>query len=319
MWETKKLADLKTVPNGFGRVGVFLGGRSRERTISLRSGEAIYEALIGAGVDALKIDTGKEYRPLLKRNPVDVAFLALHGKGGEDGKIQRVLERLRIPYVGSDAKGSLMAFDKARAKSLFQNSGIPTPKYSIVTVRNWKKAVRDWAPPFVIKPTEEGSSIGVDFIERKGDAARKVVAGLKRYPRLIIEEKIMGREFTVGILGDEALPVIELRPKRKFYDFKAKYTKGMTDYLIPAPIDEMLAQELQEHALQAHRALGLRDMSRVDFIVDEDRGPFVLEVNSIPGFTETSLLPKAARHRGIDFTALCLCLLQFAAKRKNRI
>lgn len=312
------LTEPKVSINGFGRVGVFLGGESRERGISLRSGEAIYQALIGAGVAAFKIDTGKEYRRGLKRNPVDLAFLALHGKGGEDGKIQSVLERLNIPYVGSDARGSLMAFDKVRAKLLFRKNGIPTPKYSIVTTRNWKKMIRHWVPPFVIKPTREGSSIGVQFVERKGDLVRKVVSSLKCYPQLLIEEKIVGREFTVGILGEEALPVIELRSKRKFYDFKAKYTKGLTDYLIPAPIDKALAQQLQKLALEAHRALNLRDMSRVDFMVDKEHQAFVLEVNSIPGFTETSLLPKAARERGIDFTALCLRLLEFAAKRSSR-
>ncbi len=303
--------------NKFGRVGVFLGGRSHERPISLKSGKAVFQALKNAGLDVVMIDTANGFHSKLKRKPIDLAFLALHGVGGEDGAIQKVLNRNRIPYVGSDPKSSASAFDKAQAKRLFLRLGIPTPQYDVLTRKNWKQKLKQWDPPYVIKPVNEGSSIGIFFVDRKGAEGRKVQSSLKRYSRLLIERKIDGREFTIGILGKKALPVIELKPKRKFYDYKAKYTKGMTEYLIPAPISQSLTAKLKAIALKAHQTLGLRDLSRVDFKVDSSGNPFVLEINSIPGFTETSLLPKAAKEVGLDFTGLCLNLLEMAYCRSK--
>jgi len=294
-----------------------LGGRSHERPISLRSGKAVYQALKSAGLDVVMIDTANGFRSKLKREPIDLAFLALHGVGGEDGAIQKILNRSRIPYVGSNPKSSALAFDKAQAKRLFLRFGIPTPHYDVLTRKNWKQTLKQWNPPYVIKPVNEGSSIGVFFVQRKGSESRKIQSSFKRYPRLLIEKEINGREFTVGILGNRALPVIELKPKRKFYDYKAKYTKGLTEYLIPAPISKDLSSKLRAIALKAHRALGLRDLSRVDFKVDVSENPFVLEVNSIPGFTGTSLLPKAAKQVGLDFTELCLSLLGMAHSRSK--
>lgn len=302
----------------FGRVGIFLGGKSHERPVSLRSGKAVYQALKNAGLDVVMIDTANGFRSKIKQEPINLAFLALHGVGGEDGAIQKVLIRERIPYVGSNPKASALAFDKARAKSLFRRFGIPTPPYDVVDRKNWRQKIRKWSPPYVVKPVNEGSSIGIFFVEGKSNAAKKIQSSLRCYPRLLIEKKIEGREFTVGILGNEALPVIELRPKRKFYDYKAKYTKGLTDYLVPAPIDPELAGRLQSIAIRVHQLLGLRDLSRVDFKVDLKGNPFVLEINSIPGFTETSLLPKAAKQMGLDFTALCFRLLQMAQVRQGR-
>ena len=302
-----------------GKVAVFLGGRSRERVISLKSGQAVACALREAGLDVVTIDTANGFRSELKRTPIDIAFLALHGSGGEDGTIQGILNEEHVSYVGSDPEASALAFDKARSKELFERSGILTPPFDVITRSNWKKILELWKPPYVVKPVNEGSSIGIFFVEGARGALRRIEFHLKRYGRLLIEEKIDGREFTVGILGEEALPVIELRPKRKFYDFKAKYTKGLTDYLVPAPISHEMAQRLQSIALQAHSALGLRDMSRADFKVDEHGNPFILEVNSIPGFTETSLLPKAAEFIGISFTELCLRLVELARRRKDLI
>ena len=305
----------------FGKIGVFLGGRSRERVISLRSGKAVYQALKNAGLDVVMIDTANGFRSRSNRRTIDLAFLALHGAGGEDGTVQKILNRARIPYVGSDPRASALAFDKARAKNLFRRAQIPTPPYEVVTRKNWRQKIQKWKAPFVVKPVCEGSSIGVFFVEKEKNAgtAKKILSSLKQYPRLLIEKKIEGREFTVGILGDSALPVIELRPKRKFYDYRAKYTKGLTEYLVPAPISEALAQRLQSIAVRAHQLLGLRDLSRVDFKVDASERPFVLEVNSIPGFTETSLLPKAAREMGFDFTRLCLHLLEMVHKRQTAL
>ncbi len=301
----------------FGRVGVFLGGKSCERPISLRSGKAVYQALKSAGLDVVMIDTANGFHSKIRRGSIDLAFLALHGNGGEDGTIQKILNRNQIPYAGSGPQASALAFDKSRAKRLFKRFQIPTPLYDVLTRKNWKQKLRKWNPPYVVKPVSEGSSIGVFFVDRKDRGDEKIQSSLKRYPRLLIEEKIEGREFTVGILGEKALPVIELKPTCKFYDYKAKYTKGLTKYLVPAPVSRDLTYRLQLIALRAHQALGLRDLSRVDFKVDSNNHPFVLEVNSIPGFTETSLLPKAASEAGLDFTQLCLMLLNMAYMRNK--
>lgn len=305
-------------PSGFGTVGVFLGGRSRERAISLRSGRAVCAALNTSGVKAVPLDPAKGLAVQLRRFPIDLAFIALHGRGGEDGEIQSVLESRGIAFVGSDSEAGELAFDKVRAKSAFESFGIPTPSHSVLNGRNWDEVLQKWRPPFVVKPVDEGSSIGVAMIEQWTRSNRgKIKRYLARYGELLVEQKIEGREFTVGILGHEALPVIELKPKRAFYDYRAKYTKGLTDYLVPAPISASLTRTLQALALKAHHALGLRDLSRVDILVDRQSNPFVLEANSIPGFTETSLLPKAARCAGLGFEDLCLKLLTFAAERKK--
>lgn len=300
----------------FGRIGVFLGGRSKERPISIKSGTAVYEALLSGGHDVVSIDTANGFRSSLKRRPIDIAFLALHGRGGEDGTIQKMLNELGIPYTGSGPEASRRAFNKEITKRILKRSGIPTPDYAVLTRNNWKKIIQQWKPPFVIKPVQEGSSIGIFFVERKNQGLKKIQAELNVYGKLLIERKIEGREFTVGILGNQTLPVIELKPKRKFYDFKAKYTKGLTDYLVPAPIDDHLRLKLQKMAYLTHQTLGLCDLSRVDIKADKNGRLYVLEANSIPGFTETSLLPKAARCAGLDFEHLCLYLLD-QAKRKR--
>lgn len=299
-----------------GRIGVFLGGSSRERSISLRSGRAIYGALKCAGFRVSKIDTINGLHHTLKAKKINFAFPALHGAGGEDGTIQRICAQYRIPYVGSDPKASLLAFDKLKAKRLFVRYQIPTPRFQVVTRKNFKNLLARWQPPYVLKPLREGSSIDVVMVERGRLACDRIRSLLKKYARVLIEEKIEGREFTVSVLGDKALPVIEIRPKRAFYDFKAKYTKGLTDYLVPAPIPQRLTERLQTIATQVHVQLGLKDLSRVDFMVDQVGNAFVLEVNSIPGFTETSLLPKAAKQAGLDFTSLCTCLLELAYARQ---
>ncbi len=302
----------------FGRIGVFLGGNSRERPISLKSGKAVYEALVNAGQNPVLIDTANGFRSKLEDKLIDVAFLALHGTGGEDGTIQKILGRYRIPYTGSGPKASESAFNKERAKRILKRSSIPTPDYEVMNKHNWREVIRRWEPPYVVKPLKEGSSIGIFFVERKNSGLTKIKSGLTRYGRLMVERKIEGREFTVGILGDRALPVVELKPKRRFYDFKAKYTKGLTEYLAPAPITDNLKTRLQKMALKTHRALGLNDFSRVDFKVDRDQNLYVLEANSIPGFTETSLLPKAAQCAGLDFEGLCLYLLDQAVQGKRK-
>lgn len=302
----------------FGRIGVFLGGTSKERPISLKSGTAVYEALIQAGQDAVLIDTANGFRSELKQKTIDIAFLALHGAGGEDGSIQKILDRFHIPYTGSGPEASGRAFNKGVTKRILKRAHILTPDYEMIDQKNWRRALNRWQPPYVVKPLQEGSSIGIFFVDRKNSNLDKIKSGLGQYGRMMLERKIEGREFTVGILGSRALPVIELRPKRQFYDFKAKYTKGLTEYLVPAPISGHVTKQLQKAALKTHEALGLQGFSRVDFKMDHEGRSYVLEANSIPGFTETSLLPKAARCVGLKFQDLCLYLLEQALSKQKK-
>lgn len=298
------------------RIAVVCGGNSSERKISLRSGKAVHQAFKRLGLTSIRIDpsragfTGK----LLS---VDAAFLTLHGKGGEDGAIQKVLDRYKVPYIGSDSAKSRLAFDKSSAKKAFVRSGIPTADYALVTLSNWKKRLGSMKPPLFLKPPKEGSSIGAFPVEDLAKSAVKIKQALHQYGVLMAERRIDGREFTVGVVGDQVLPVIELRPKSRFYDYHSKYTKGMTEYLVPAPITKRESDSLQKIALKAHRVLGMRDLSRVDIMTDKSGRPFVLEVNSLPGFTELSLLPKAARAVGISFEELCCRLIDMAWQRKS--
>ncbi|MCM8775906.1 MAG: D-alanine--D-alanine ligase [Candidatus Omnitrophica bacterium] len=301
------------------KIGVLLGGDSAERKISLRSGRAIRQALRRLGFCTVDVDPRKKDECRTRLRKVDLAFIALHGKGGEDGTIQRYLDNRRIPYVGSDAAGSARAFNKLKAKRIFQQNGVPTPEYTVITPSNWKEVLQDFPAPFFVKPLCDGSSIGVFPVEDLSESAENITDALKKYGELLVEKKIRGREFTVGILGFKALPVIELKPKRPFFDYCAKYTSGMTDYLIPAPIPTKLAVRLQKIALRAHRCLKLRDFSRVDMMADSENHPYVLEVNSIPGFTEMSLLPKAARAAGISFEQLCHRLVFQALQRTRKV
>lgn len=297
------------------KIGVLYGGNSSERPISLKSGRAVLAALKQAGFSACWIDPKDTSKLAARLQTIDLAFIALHGKGGEDGRIQQYLEKKKIPYIGSDAAASRRAFDKGLSKKIFLKSGIPTPFFTIIDRSNWKKRLSRFPVPFFVKPPCEGSSIGAFPVEDFRREAEKLRRHLNRFGRLLVEEKIEGREFTVGILGQKALPVIELRPKNKFYDYKAKYTKGMTMYDVPARIPRTVAKKMQRLALKVHRVLGLRDFSRVDMMTDASGGIYILEANSIPGFTEFSLLPKAAKEAGISFQQLCTQLVVLAYRR----
>jgi D-alanine-D-alanine ligase len=301
------------------KIGVLCGGNSSERVISRRSGRAVHNALKRVGIASRRLDPAKSLgrRLLDSLRDIDVAFVAMHGKGGEDGQLQDILEHSKVPYVGSNPLGCRRSFDKKIAKSLFVKNGIPTASYITVKSRKDFNRLAKFPAPFFVKPVSEGSSIGVFPVEDFESSIAEIGQALETHGELLIEKKIIGREFTVGILGRKALPVVEVRPKREFYDYRAKYTKGMTDYLTPAPIPESLAKRLQKIALKAHQSLGLRDLSRVDIMVDLEGNPFVLEINAIPGFTELSLLPKAARSNGISFEDLCCRLLDWAHRRKT--
>lgn len=292
-----QIANLKKM-----RIGVLMGGMSSEREISIRSGMAVYNALIGKGYDAVKIDVDRNIAEVLKRKKIDIAFIALHGKYGEDGTMQGLLEIMGIPHTGSSVMASSMAFDKAIAKDIFRSHGIPTPNWEVATTHDSRLTTHDF--PVVVKPSREGSTIGLTVVKQKRDLQKALKEAGKFDDKIIVEKFISGRELTVGILSGKVLPVIEVKPKNGLYDYKSKYTKGMTDYICPAPLLKTIETKIKKIALNAYNVLGCSGAARVDIILDKKNRPYVLEVNTIPGMTELSLLPKAARIAGIDFPEL---------------
>lgn len=292
------------------KVGVLMGGISSEREISLKSGKAVCQALKRKGYDVCSIDAAKNIGTRLKRHGVEIAFVCLHGKQGEDGAIQGFLEVLGIPYTGSGVRASAVAMDKIMTKELLCYHGVSTPEFKVVETET--VSLSKCRLPVVVKPAEEGSTIGVTRVEKRKDLKAAMKTARKSGPRVLVEEYIGGKEVTVGILGDLALPVVQVRPASGFYDFRAKYTPGETEYLVPAPIPKRVTKRVQNLALLCHRALGCRGVSRVDFMLGEGDRPYVLEVNTIPGMTETSLLPKAAKVAGISFDDLVERILRMA-------
>lgn len=307
----------------FGKIGVLMGGPSTEREISLKSGNAVYEALRRSGVETVAIDITTDSTEgnirLIKSHKVDCAFLALHGRFGEDGQIQGILDSIKIPYTGSGAQASRLAMDKIASLGIFELNGLKVPRYSVLEKSSYRP---DWKTdnglgfPLVIKPANHGSSIGLSIIDDSKDLDAAVDLALSFDSRAIIQEYIPGREVTVGILDEKVLPVIEIVPKKRFFDFEAKYKAGMTDYIVPAELEEVVAEKVQAVALSAHKLLGCFACSRVDIIL-KDNSPFVLEINTIPGFTSTSLLPMAAKKIGIEFEELCLKLVRLAYEKKQ--
>lgn len=308
-----KFASLKSL-----KVGVILGGVSSERTISIRSGKAVIQALKRLGIQTVMIDPKYKSRMNQRLKAIDVAFIALHGKGGEDGEIQKTLDRKKIPYAGSAPVPHLNSFDKLKSKRIFSRGHVPSPQYWLLRRSDWRKKLPAVKWPVFIKPLQEGSSVGVFEIANLESAKSKLKKAFKHYPELLAEKAVEGREFTVGILDDKPLPAIELIPSRDFFDYKAKYTPGMTRYEIPVSLSGSEETRLKRIALKAHKALKLRDFSRVDLMRDGTGRFYVLEVNSIPGLTEMSLLPKAARAAGISFEELCSRVLINALKREGK-
>jgi D-alanine-D-alanine ligase len=299
------------------KIAVLMGGTSSEREISLKTGNAIEKALRSQGLQVTGIDADSQLATKLLAEKVDLAFLALHGKYGEDGSVQGLLEVMGIPYTGSGVLASALAFHKAKTKAVLGFHHIPTPQFAVLTQTDFvshpgkiKELV--WQYPIVVKPCEEGSTFGVSLV-RSPDELEVACNHAFRYGKeALIEDYISGQEVTVGILGDQALPVVEVIPLSGFYDYESKYTIGKTEYVVPARLEEKLYQQLQHWGLCTHRALGCRGASRVDIRIDQQGNPFVLEVNTIPGMTETSLLPKAARVAGIPFEELVKRILVLA-------
>lgn len=306
----------------FGRIGVLMGGPSSERDISLKSGKAVYESLRQLNVDVISVDIKtdniKENISLIKSHKINCAFLALHGKFGEDGRIQEILEVLNVPYTCSGVLSSRLAMDKIASRNIFEVYGLAVPKCKIVDRLSYNTNFRIYnnlAFPLVIKPANQGSSIGVSFVDKEEDLDRAVDWAFSFDERVLIEEYIEGREITVGILGKKALPVVEIIPKKRFFDYEAKYKVGITDYVIPAKLEEKVAYRIKRIAMLAHKLLGCFGCSRVDMILSKDNTVIVLEVNTIPGLTSTSLLPKAAKTQGIEFEQLCLKLIELAYEK----
>ena len=295
------------------KITVMLGGPSAEREVSLRSGASVATALRSLGHQVFELDPREAGWRLAPGT--EVVFLALHGTYGEDGTVQAELEKLRVPYTGCDAGASRIGFDKALTKQRCVAMGVPTAR-SLVMESAKTPWPMGWNPPLVLKPVRQGSSVGLQFVERVEQWPVALAEALRHDTEVLLEEKIIGRECTVGILGEKPLPIVEVRPKSGVYDYRTKYSVGATEYFCPAPFDEATTRRVQEAALGAFRAIGGRDYSRVDVMVRANGDPVVLEVNTLPGMTETSLLPKAAAAAGIGYPELCQRMVDLALKRK---
>ena len=293
-------------------VTVMLGGPSAEREVSLRSGAAVLGALRGIGYRVSELDP-RDRNWKLPRG-TDVVFLALHGTYGEDGTVQAQLDELGVPYTGCDPEASRVAFDKVLTKQRCVEAGVPTARFMVFNSASapWP---RGWNPPVVLKPVRQGSSVGLQFVDRVADWSKALGESLRYDSEVLMEERISGRETTVGILGDEVLPVVEVRPKQGSYDYNNKYTPGSTEYFCPALFDAAATRRIQDAGHAAFKAIGGRDYARVDVMVREDGQPVVLEVNTLPGMTETSLLPKAAAAAGLCYEELCRRMVDLALRR----
>jgi len=298
------------------KIGVLLGGLSREREISLRTGKAIRKALVEKGYTACCIDVGRDIAEKLMKEKIEIAFIALHGRYGEDGTIQGMLELMGIPYTGSGVLASALCLHKIMAKKILLHENIPTPPFEFLKREEVEKEALGKISlplPLVVKPAREGSTIGISIVRREEELPRALKEAGKYDEEILIEAFMKGKEITVGILNDIPLPIIEIAPRSGFYDYHSKYTKGETEYIIPARILREKYLHAQEISLRAFQALGCSGCARVDLMTDEEGNPFVIDVNTMPGMTETSLLPKAAEFVGISFGELAERILLGAA------
>ena len=307
-----------------GIIGVLMGGISSERDVSLRSGQAVVEALrkVGSQVVAMDINNFEKSHimTVIRQARIQFAFIALHGKLGEDGTIQSILEEMGIPYTGSGVRASTCAFNKVITQRSLRANGLPVADFHVAhTLTVDIDAIIEELKvfPLVVKPACEGSSFGVSIVRDQNDFQDALYEAFRFGNEIIVEKFIDGREFTVGILDRQVLPIVEIRSQNNFFNFEAKYHKGLTDYIVPAPLDQELSKQIGDFALKAHQVLGCEGYSRVDFRLDHKNRPFILEINTIPGFTETSLFPKAAKQAGMDFSDVCIRLIQLAYGKKK--
>ena len=308
----------------FGTIGVLMGGYSSEREISLRSGQAVAEALSQEGYRVLGLDITTDDTAKINQQiqdaSINVAFIALHGRLGEDGVIQGILEKLDIPYTGSGVRSSQMAFNKILTQKALKTAGLPVPSHYCITDGRTVDFKTAWAQikstPLVVKSACEGSSIGVHIVRHPSEWEPAFKNALSYGPQIIVEQFIKGREFTAGIFDREPLSLVEIVPKSNFFSFTAKYQKGATQYICPADIPAELTRTIKEISLKAYETLGCEGFARVDVRVDDDQHPYILEINTIPGFTGTSLFPKAALEAGYSFVQVCEKLLDLAYGKK---
>ena len=301
--------ETQEIISKLGRVAVLMGGNSAEREVSLKSGKAVYEALLAAGVDVVSIDARQDLPAQLQAEKVQRVFNVLHGRGGEDGTVQGLLEFLQIPYTGSGVLASALAMDKVRTKYIWQQLGLPTPKFfELNASTNWQSVI-DVLGKAVVKPVREGSSIGMSIVD-SAEKLRDAYALANKYDSEVMAEQfIAGTEFTVAILDGEAMPAIELHTPHVFYDYDAKYIANDTQYLCPAPITAELEAFVRDLALRAFLALGCTGWGRVDLMCDAAGQFQLLEVNTVPGMTDHSLVPMAATAKGLSFTQLLIRIL----------
>ena len=308
------------------KIGILMGGLSGEREVSLRSGENCAEALQALGYDVARVDALRDVSERLTREGVEVAFLALHGRFGEDGTIQGLLEVMGIPYTGSGVLSSALGMNKIVSKKVAEQSGVPTPPYvevsAEVSLDEVGRAAEELGLPVILKPVEEGSSLGVVICRSRLELEREVEQGRRRYGRIFVEKCIEGPEITVGLLERdgklETLPILELVPKNEFYDYEAKYTHGMTEFIIPARLDPEVYRRSLDLSVRAFQALGCSGYARVDFMIDGQGTPYFTEVNTLPGMTDLSDLPAQAREAGISHQELVEAILKTAALDSNR-
>ena len=294
------------------QIALFLGGSSAEREVSLRTGKAVARALTSLGHQVSEIDPtpGDWSLPL----GADVVFLALHGSYGEDGTLQKELEILGVPFTGCDSAASRIAFDKILTKERLIAANVPTAKYALVNNRD-APFPSNLTVPLVVKPVRQGSSVGLKFVDRADQWPAALAESLKFDSEVLVEEKVIGRETTVAILDGNPLPIVEVRPRQGTYDYQTKYTAGATEYLCPAPFSSTTSRNIQDAALAAFTVVGARDYARVDVMVTQSEEPIVLEVNTLPGMTETSLFPKAAAAAGLSYESLCQKMVDLALSR----
>ncbi|WP_042223568.1 D-alanine--D-alanine ligase [Oceanobacillus manasiensis] len=306
------------------KIAVLYGGTSGEREVSLSSGKGIIRALENNGHDVTGIDFHPGRLEEILRLNVDLVFIGLHGKFGEDGRLQGLLEMVGLPYVGSGVLASALAMDKSKAKQVFELNGIPIAKskmYSITNETNMKELEEEvnqlFKPPFVIKPNREGSTLGLTIVKE----ADQILEGLNNAAlsddMVLVEDFIKGREITVAVFDEEALPIIEIIPKNAYYDYESKYAQGGSEHIIPAEIDPETTKIIQELAVKAHKALGCKTYSRVDFILTEENRPIILEVNTLPGMTPTSLYPDAANEIGLDYDSMIESFVNRSVGKRN--
>lgn len=305
------------------RVVVLMGGISTERDISIRSGQAIYKGLVSNGFEAKLFDIGYDNVQELINYKPDLAYIALHGVGGEDGSIQGLLQWLQIPYTGPGLACSAICMDKILTKKIFHSTDVATPKYSVINLEkeiNVDKIIDELGFPLVVKAASQGSSIGLKIVDNKDDLVPAIKHALSFNGGVLLEQYISGMELTVPIIGNEepeVLPIIQIKSANEFYDFESKYTPGMSQHIIPAQIDDETRKLVENEAKKAYLAAGCRGISRVDVILDNNFIPYVIEINTVPGMTETSLFPDSAKYAGVSFPELVKKVVDYALKNNR--